>query len=37
MKLAAAKFVTKLLNFELKTTFNNDPDLFKKVITGDES
>ena len=48
MKCAAAKFVPKLLNFKQKqrrmniaqevlTAFNNDPDLLKKVITGDES
>ena len=48
MKHAAAKIVPKLLNFELKqrrmdiaqemlTTFNDDPDLLKKVITGDET
>ena len=47
-KRAAAKIVSKLLNFEQKqslidivqemlTTFNDDPDLLKKVITGDES
>ena len=47
MKRAAANIVPKLLNFEQKqprmdigqemsTTFNNDPDLLKKVITGDE-
>ena len=45
---AAAKIVTKLLNFEQKqrrmdiaeemlTTFNDDPDLLKKVITADKS
>ena len=45
---AAAKSVPKLLNFEQKqhriyiaqkmlTMFNDDPDLLKKVITGDES
>ena len=44
----AAKFVPKLLNFkqkqcrmdivkEILKTFNGDPDLLKKVITGDES
>ena len=44
----AAMIVPKLLNFEHKqrrmdiaqemlTTFNDDPDLLKKVITGDES
>ena len=48
MKRAAAKIVPKLLNFkhkqrrmdipqEMLTTFNDDPDLLKKVITGDES
>ena len=48
MKRAAAKIVPKLLNFEQKqcrmdialemlTTLNDDPDLLKKVITGDES
>ena len=48
MKRAAAKIVPKLLNFVEKqhrmdiaqkklTTFNNDPDLLKKVITVDES
>ena len=48
MKCAAAKIVPKLPNFEQKplridsaqemlTTFNDDPDLLKKVITGDES
>ena len=48
MKHAAAKIVPKLLNFEQKqcrmdiaqemiTTFNDDPDLLKKNITGDES
>ena len=48
MKGAAAKIVPKLLNFEQKqrrmdiaqemlTTFNDDPDLLKMVITGDES
>ena len=48
MKRAAAKIVPKLLNFEQKqhrmdiaqemlTTFNNDPDLLKRVITTDES
>ena len=48
MKRVAAKTVPKLLNFEQKqqlrldfaqdmlTTFNDDTDLFKKVITGDE-
>ena len=45
---AAAKTVPKLLNFgqkifpidfteEILTTFNDDPDLFKKVVSGDES
>ena len=44
MKRAAANIVPKLLNFEQKqrhmdiaqdmlTTFNDDPDLLKKVIT----
>ena len=49
MKRAASKIVSKLLNFEQKqrrmddiaqellTAFNNDPDLLKKVTTGDES
>ena len=48
MKRAAAKIIPKMLNFEqnqrrmdmapeMLTTFNNDPDLLKKVITGDES
>ena len=48
MKCAAAKIVSKLLNFEQKqrrmdiaqemlTTFNDDPDLLKEGITGDES
>ena len=48
MKRATAKIVLKLLNFEQKqhrlyiaqamlATFNDDPDLVKKVITGDES
>ena len=48
MKRAAMKIVPKLLNFGQKqrrmdiaqeklTTFNDDPDLLKKVITGDES
>ena len=48
MKREAAKIVKKLLNFEQKqrcmdiaqemlSTFNDDPDLLKKVITGDES
>ena len=47
MKRAAMKIVPKFLNFEQKqrrmnitqkmlTTFNNGPDLLKKVITGDE-
>ena len=46
MKSAAVKIIPKLLNFEQKqrhmniaqemlTTFNDDPDLFKKVVTGD--
>ena len=48
MKRAAAKIVSKLLNFEEKhrrmdivhqmlTTFNDHPDLLKKVVTGDET
>ena len=48
MKPKAAKIFLKLLNFEQKqrhmdiaqemlTTFNDDPDFLKKVITGDES
>ena len=46
MKRSTAKIVPKLLNFEQKerriaqemlTMFNDDPDLLKKVITGDES
>ena len=48
MKRATANIVPKLLNFEQKqrrmdvaqemlTTFNDDPDLLKKVITGNES
>ena len=48
MKSAAAKIVPKLLSFEQKqrriniaqemlTTFSDDSDLLKKVITGDES
>ena len=48
MKSATAKIVPKLLNFEqiqlrmdiaqkMLTTFNDDPDLPKKIITGDES
>ena len=47
MKHEAAKIVSKLLNFpqkqcrmniaqEMLTTFNHDPDLLKKFITGDE-
>ena len=47
-KTCAAKIVSKLLNFEQKqhrmdiaqemlTTFNDYPDLLKKVITGGES
>ena len=47
MKCATAKIVLKLLNFEQKylrmdiaremlTTFNNDPDLLKTAITGDQ-
>ena len=48
VKRASAKIVPKLFNFEQKrlrlniahemlTTFNDDPDLLKRVITGDES
>ena len=48
LKRAAAEIAPKLLNLEQKqrrmdiaqeilTTFNDDPDLFKKFITGDES
>ena len=48
IKRAAAKIVPKLLNFkqkhsridiaqEMLTTFNDDSDLLKKVITGGES
>ena len=48
MKNAAAEIVPKLLNFkqkyhckdiaqEMLTTFNDNPDLLKKVITADES
>ena len=48
MRREAAKFVPKLLNFkqkqrrtdiaqEMLTTFNDDADLLKKVITSDES
>ena len=48
MKRAAAKVFPKFLNFEQKqcrmdiapemfTTFYDDPDLLKKVITDDES
>ena len=48
IKHAAAKIFPKLQNFEQKqwcldiaqemlTTFNDDPDLLKRVITGDES
>ena len=48
MKRAAVTIVPKLLNFEKKqcrmdiaqnmlATFNDDSDLLKKVITGDES
>ena len=48
MKRAVAKIVPKLLNFEqekrrmsiaqeMLTTFNDDPDLLKKIITGDEA
>ena len=48
MKRAAAKIVPKLLHFEQKqlrlniahemlTTFNDDPDLLKRVITSDEA
>ena len=46
MKRAAAKIVPKLLNFkqkqshidiaqEMLTKFNDDPDLLKKIISGD--
>ena len=48
MKCAAEEILLKLRHFEQKrrsleiaqeilTTFNNDPDLLKKVINGDES
>ena len=48
MKRASAQIVPKLLNFEEKqrrmdiaqemlTTFNDNPDLPKKVVTGDQS
>ena len=48
MKRAASKILSKFLNFEQKqrclniaqemlSTFNDDPDLLKKVITGDQS
>ena len=48
MKRAAAKIVPKLLSFgqkqrhmdiaqEMLTTFSDDPDLLKKVISGDET
>ena len=48
MKHAPANIVSKLLNFEQKqhrmniaqemlTTFNDDSDLLKKIITSDES
>ena len=48
MKLAATKIIPKLLNFgqkqrpmdtaeEMLTTFSDDPDLFEKVITDNES
>ena len=48
MERAAANIVPKLINFyqkqrrmdiaqEMLTTFDNGPDLLKKVITGDES
>ena len=45
IKRVAAKIVPKLLNFlakknfaqEMLTTFNDDRDLRKKIITGDES
>ena len=37
MKDKAAKISPKLLNFEQKQLFNDDQDLLKKVITGDES
>ena len=47
LKRALVKIVTKLLNFEQKrrhmdivqemfTTFNDDLDLLKKIVTGDE-
>ena len=48
MKREAANIVPNFLNFkqkqcrmdiaqEMLTTFNDDPDLFKKVITGNKS
>ena len=48
MNLATTKIVSKLLNFaqkqhrmdiaqEMMTTFKDDPDLLRKVITDDES
>ena len=47
MKHAVEKIVPKLLNFKQKEssmdiaqamlTYNDDPDLLKKVVTGDES
>ena len=48
MKCAAAKIIPKLLNFEQKQrrmevaqemllTFNDDPDLLKRIITGEET
>ena len=48
MKRVAAKIILKLLNFEQRqrrieiaqemlTALNDDPDLFKKLITSDES
>ena len=47
MKRAATNILPKLVNFkqkqrrmkitqEMLTTFNNGPDLLKKIITGDE-
>ena len=33
----AAQIVSKLLNFEMLTTCNEDPNLIKMVITGDKS
>ena len=37
MKHAAAKIVPKLIAQETLTTFNDNPDLLKKVITVGES